>query len=343
MPAPRIQISNNLLCSHLIILSNIQVEHPVTEAVVGLDLVELQLRVAAGDSLAGVLHQEALEPQGHAFEARLYAENPFNNFLPAGGKVLRWKPPSGSTFFTFSNTSASVGAPTADADAADINALPGGQGCAVRVDSGVREGDVVGVNYDPMIAKVVVKGPDRATALKGLRDALGTLQVAGMPTNAEFVRRVALNEEFRKGGVDTSFISRHEEELLAPQELNSAAAALAVAAYVGIDSAGAGTGTSEALLGVLGRSLGPWALADSFRLNHQHEVGVVFAHAGSGKEVEAVVQHDGDGNLSVSGQVLTGEGGHGHSVRVSAVQMGRDSLTAEVAGQIYRASWSRYT
>ena len=332
----------------------------MTEAVVGVDLVELQLRVAAGESLAGILHQEDLEPKGHAFEARLYAENPNKNFLPAGGKVLRWKPPPESTFFSFSPTTSqrdqsktlegsSVPSSTADMATQALGDVPSAVPfCSIRVDSGVREGDVVGVNYDPMIAKVVVKGPDRATALQGLRDALGSLQVAGMPTNAEFVRKVALNQEFRRGGVDTSFISRHEEELLAPQEMNSGVAVLVAAVYTAIDSSSNFTNVSRGNASLsfdaytTGSSgLGPWNMADSFRVNYFHELGVSFVHAGSGQAVQVAVRRESHGTISVRGQ-------DGHQKQhpllasISALQIGKDSLSGEVSGRMYKGSWCRH-
>ncbi|KAG7668532.1 hypothetical protein Ndes2437B_g06939 [Nannochloris sp. 'desiccata'] len=344
--------------------TRLQVEHPVTEAVVNVDLVELQLRVAAGESLAGFLRQEDLEPQGHAFEARLYAENPWNGFLPAGGKVLRWKPPPGSSFFTFYSSSniyksvplLSPSSP-ASSSSSSLSSLKN-KDCIVRVDSGVRQGDTVGVNYDPMIAKIIVKGPNRKTALAGIRDALGALQVAGVPTNAEFVRRVAINEEFQAGGVDTSFITRHEKELLAPQKLPAQIAALAAAAYTALDatkrtlnSGGGGGG------GKLG--FGPWNVADSFRLNSRHHIGVEFNHTGSGQggDMKAEVMLEGDGRYSVV--TMTAAAGNstvpGKEERkevdptekvlsnVTALKIGQDWLSAEVDGKLLRASWSLHT
>jgi 3-methylcrotonyl-CoA carboxylase alpha subunit len=336
--------------------TRLQVEHPVTEAVVNVDLVELQLRVAAGESLSEILKQEELEPQGHAFEARLYAENPWNGFLPAGGKVLRWKPPPGSSFFNFKSSSSEnykssllLPAPMSPPSSSPTRTSPisNFKDCIVRVDSGVRQGDVVGVNYDPMIAKIIVKGPNRDTALKGIRDALGALQVAGVPTNAEFVRRVAINDEFRAGGVDTSFITRHEKELLAPQKLNSQLAALAAAAYTVLDTIDKNNFTKS--------GSGPWNVADSFRLNYTHHVGVEFSHTGSGEggEMKAEVALDGDGSYSVvttnaavaGDSALPGKEEVKEEVRmnVTALKVGKDMVSAEVNGKLLRASWSLHT
>jgi hypothetical protein len=129
------------------------VEHPVTEAITGVDLVEMQLRVAAGERLP-FTQQDLLStcPKGHSFEARVYAESPARNFLPGAGKVLRWSVPPGAGAFEHA--------------------------AIVRVDSGVREGDSVGTNYDPMIAKIVTHGADREEALAMLRKALAETQVS---------------------------------------------------------------------------------------------------------------------------------------------------------------------
>jgi 3-methylcrotonyl-CoA carboxylase alpha subunit len=335
--------------------TRLQVEHPVTEAVVNLDLVELQLRVAAGESLAGILRQEDLEPKGHAFEARLYAENPWNGFLPAGGKVLRWKPPPGSSFFTFDmassmNTSLlSASSPVSSSSSSSLSVLPKNKGCIVRVDSGVRQGDTVGVNYDPMIAKIIVKGPNRETALKGIREALGTLQVAGVPTNAEFVRRVTINEEFQAGGVDTSFITRHEKELLAPRKLHAELAALAPAVYTALDAIKKKTLHSGGKLG-----FGPWNIADSFRLNYTHHILVEFRHTGSGQggDMKAeVALLDGPGSYSVEtstagdrvNDASFGKEAEKMISNVTALKIGKDWLSAEVQGKLVGASWSLHT
>jgi acetyl-CoA/propionyl-CoA carboxylase biotin carboxyl carrier protein len=175
--------------------TRLQVEHPVTELVYGVDLVEQQLRVAAGEPLA--LVQEQLVPHGHAIEARLYAEDPAAGFLPATGTVRAYREPTG----------------------------PG-----VRVDSGIRNGSVVGTAYDPMLAKVMAYGPDRATALDRLDRALGTFDLVGVTTNAAFSRALLARDDVRAGELDTGLLERVLADLDAtpPADL-VAAAALAAA------------------------------------------------------------------------------------------------------------------
>jgi acetyl-CoA/propionyl-CoA carboxylase biotin carboxyl carrier protein len=172
--------------------TRLQVEHPVTELVYGLDLVEQQLRVAAGEPLA--LVQEALVPRGHAVEARLYAEDPAAGFLPATGTILRYREPAGA-----------------------------------RIDSGVREGSVVGTDYDPMLAKVVVHAEDRPTALRRLDRALAELELLGVATNAAFTRALIARPDVRAGEQDTGLLERVLAELDAspPEDLLPAAALVA--------------------------------------------------------------------------------------------------------------------
>ncbi|HWH96450.1 MAG TPA: biotin carboxylase N-terminal domain-containing protein [Baekduia sp.] len=175
--------------------TRLQVEHPVTELVYGVDLVEQQLRVAAGERLA--LTQDALVPRGHAVEARLYAEDPAAGFLPATGTVR-------------------------------VYAEPAGDG--IRVDSGVREGSVVGTSYDPMLAKVMAYGPDRATALDRLDRALATYAIAGVTTNAAFTRALIARDDVRAGEQDTGLLERALDELAVAPPLDLAAAAMLAAA-----------------------------------------------------------------------------------------------------------------
>ena len=172
-----------------------QVEHPVTEMVTGIDLVSLQLHVAAGRPLP--FTQDDLRMTGHALEARIYAESPGAGFLPGVGRVAHLSQPESS------------------------HTGP------VRVDSGLIEGDEVSIYYDPMIAKLVVHGEDRAEALRKLREALSHYHVAGIPTNVEFLRACVDHSSFVAGGVDTSFIEKHHSELLgnAPSALSDAKAA----------------------------------------------------------------------------------------------------------------------
>ncbi|MCK0094931.1 acetyl/propionyl/methylcrotonyl-CoA carboxylase subunit alpha [Yoonia sp. F2084L] len=175
--------------------TRLQVEHPVTEAITGVDLVEWQLRVAAGEPLPA--RQEDLAINGHAFEARLYAEDVPAGFLPATGMIDHLSFPPDA-----------------------------------RIDSGVSAGDEISPWYDPMIAKVTVHGPDRARALQSLSAALDATQVAGTVTNLGFLRRLARAADFVSGDVDTGLIARHSETLCAkpsptPHDLAVAAATAA--------------------------------------------------------------------------------------------------------------------
>ncbi len=182
--------------------TRLQVEHPVTELVYGVDLVEQQLRVAAGEPLG--LRQDALRPDGHAIEARLYAEDPANGFLPSIGTIRRYREPGG----------------------------PG-----VRTDSGVREGTVVGTAFDPMLAKLVAHGRDREEAIRRLDRALTELTVLGVSTSAAFTRALLAREDVRGGAMDTGLVERVLAAGVdgAPGDLLPAAA---IAAYVA-DTAGA--------------------------------------------------------------------------------------------------------
>ncbi len=162
--------------------TRLQVEHPVTEAITGLDLVEWQLRVAAGEKLPKT--QDELSPRGHAVEARLYAEDPQKGFLPSVGKLERLRFPAD---------------------------LPG-----LRIDTGVREGDTVTPFYDPMIAKVIAWDETREGAIARLARALAHTEIAGIHTNAAFLVRALRNPHFVKGDVDTGFIPRHLEALVPP-------------------------------------------------------------------------------------------------------------------------------
>ncbi|MFC4174783.1 acetyl/propionyl/methylcrotonyl-CoA carboxylase subunit alpha [Microvirga sp. GCM10011540] len=163
--------------------TRLQVEHPVTEAITGLDLVELQFQVASGDWLP--FNQDDLEIHGHAVEARLYAEDPEKEFLPSTGKL--W-------------------------------ALDFPEDEGLRIDTGVQAGDEVTPYYDPMIAKVIAHGATREEALSRLAEALGDTVVAGPKTNVAFLKKLCEAREFRKGQFDTGYIDRNMEQLgAAPQ------------------------------------------------------------------------------------------------------------------------------
>ena len=172
--------------------TRLQVEHPVTELVYGVDLVEGQLRVAADQHLGP---QGPIKPSGHAVEARLYAEDPAAGFLPAVGTIRRWRPPTGE---------------------------------GVRVDAGIRDGSVVGTDYDPMLAKVIAYGPDRPTAIRRLDRALAEMELLGIANNAAFSRELLGRSDIAAGMQDTGLLERvmAELDLSPPADLLAAAAML---------------------------------------------------------------------------------------------------------------------
>jgi 3-methylcrotonyl-CoA carboxylase alpha subunit len=176
--------------------TRLQVEHPVTEMVTGVDLVEWQLRVAAGQELP-IKNQEDIKVNGHAIEARIYAENPARDFLPATGTLKHLRAPEG----------------------------PG-----IRVETGVREGDEVSVFYDPMISKLITYGEDRDDALDKMISALKRYEVAGMPTNIAFVEKCARHPSFREGGVTTGFLDIYEDDVKVEEGERSTDEAIAMAA-----------------------------------------------------------------------------------------------------------------
>ncbi|HET9785010.1 MAG TPA: acetyl-CoA carboxylase biotin carboxylase subunit, partial [Terriglobales bacterium] len=153
--------------------TRLQVEHPVTELVTGLDLPILQIHIAAGERLP--FTQADIAPRGHAIECRVYAEDPEQNFMPSPGTILRLRPPAG----------------------------PG-----VREDSGVYEGWTVPLEYDPLLSKLIVWGEDRAQAVVRMRRALEEYQLAGLRHNLEFFRRVLADPEFLAGQTDTGYVAR---------------------------------------------------------------------------------------------------------------------------------------
>jgi acetyl/propionyl-CoA carboxylase alpha subunit len=178
--------------------TRLQVEHPVTEEVTGVDLVHAQLRIASGERLT--FDQSSLRWRGHAIECRIYAEDPEHDFLPQAGRVLLYREPSG----------------------------PG-----VRVDSGIAEGFEVPVHYDPLLAKVIVRAETRAQALARMREALRTFVILGIRTNIPYVSRILLHPSFERGEVDAGFLDRETPALAAdlgagvPPDAAFAAAAFA--------------------------------------------------------------------------------------------------------------------
>ncbi len=177
--------------------TRLQVEHPVTEAITGHDLVELQIRAAAGEALE--LTQESLQFFGHSFEVRLYAEDPSKGFLPTTGRIERLHLPD----------------------------------TIARIDTGVREGDTITTFYDPMIAKIIVHDRTREAALAKMRSALEASRIAGTNTNLSFLRRLIAQPDFAAGHVDTALIDRHLVSLTPAEQVPRDAVSLAALATLG--------------------------------------------------------------------------------------------------------------
>ncbi|MCO6179572.1 acetyl/propionyl/methylcrotonyl-CoA carboxylase subunit alpha [Ciceribacter sp. RN22] len=183
--------------------TRLQVEHPVTEMVTGFDLIEWQLRVAAGEPLP--VQQDEIRLLGHAAEARLYAEDPANGFLPQAGR---------------------------------IDHLEFGSGEGIRVDAGVRAGDQVSPYYDPMIAKVIAHGKSRDEAIDRLKNALDGTHITGLTSNRDFLRALCRDEIFRQGRMDTGLIERSMDSLVARPDVPEEAILIAALAASGLDPSG---------------------------------------------------------------------------------------------------------
>jgi 3-methylcrotonyl-CoA carboxylase alpha subunit len=235
--------------------TRLQVEHPVTEMITGTDLVEWQLRVAFGEALP--LTQDQLSINGHAIEARIYAENPEKGFLPSIGTLQHMHMPEAVHF----ETGAAVRA-------------------AVRIDAGVRAGDAISPYYDPMIAKLIVWGKDREQALSRMAQALAEYQVVGLATNIAFLGRLIGSAPFATADLDTGLIERNQEALFPPVPLPPPAAlALAAAALLQSERATA--------------AQDPWAQPSGWRMNGQLKRTLHFSNEAGSVDVELVYQADG--------------------------------------------------
>jgi 3-methylcrotonyl-CoA carboxylase alpha subunit len=220
--------------------TRLQVEHPITEMITQQDLVHWQLLVASGRPLP--LTQAQLKIHGHAFEARVYAENPENNFLPAPGPIVEMTTPT-ETFFAGSGT----------------ESYARSQG-TVRVDTGVRQGDVVSVHYDPMIAKLIVHDVDRASALRRLHQKLSEFHVRGLHTNLKFLLSLSSHPAFVGAELDTGFIERYRSSLFSQHSSPKSSDRLVVLASLQslVDATGTALGTHRA---------DPWNAGSPVRLN----------------------------------------------------------------------------
>jgi 3-methylcrotonyl-CoA carboxylase alpha subunit len=222
--------------------TRLQVEHPVTEMVTGLDLVEWQLRVAAGDPLP--LAQNAIATHGHAIEVRLYAEDPESGFLPGSGRLDRLRLPK-----------------------------PGGY---VRIDAGVIEGDVVSIFYDPMIAKMIAWDEDRPRALARLRDALAECEIVGPKSNISFLEALVRHPMVVEGRIDTGYLDRHLDEVLpTPQPPSAIELAAAATSTLLRDEE-----IAHDAARISSDPYSPWALVDGWRLGHASDRVLCLLHRG---------------------------------------------------------------
>jgi 3-methylcrotonyl-CoA carboxylase alpha subunit len=271
--------------------TRLQVEHPVTEMVTGLDLVEWQLRVAAGEPLP--LRQEQVASHGHALEVRLYAEDPEANFLPGSGRLERLRLPSSSA--------------------------------NVRVDAGVVEGDTVTIFYDPMIAKLIAWDEDRPRALARLRGALAECEIVGPKSNIAFLEALVRHPVVVNATIDTSYLDKHLDEVIAGEpppppleELAAATAACLLHDEKAIAQAARRSGDPHS----------PWAIADGWRLGHAGMRRLAFGWRDSRIEVCAHGAH-GDYLVEAGGECILvsrawmhgehfGANVDGHTVRYSA-------------------------
>lgn len=229
--------------------TRLQVEHPVTEMITGQDLVEWQLRVASGEPLP--LQQDQVRVHGHALEARIYAEDPDNDFLPATGKLSYLRTPA--------------------------------ENAHVRVDTGVIEGDEVSVYYDPMIAKLIVWDDNRERAISRMVSALEDYRIAGLTTNTRFLKHLADSQPFKAEQLDTGFIEKHHE-LLFPRSGLDLPYHLAIATAYFLCDQKAGQDTS-------GDPYSPFARQNSWRLNSSYARPMTLVHEGEQHTVKVLEQN----------------------------------------------------
>ena len=218
--------------------TRLQVEHPVTEMVTGLDLVEWQLRVAAGEALP--LNQNEIKSHGHAIEVRLYAEDPEKNFLPGSGRLEKLHLPTATKH--------------------------------IRLDAGVIEGDIVSIFYDPMIAKLIVWDEDRPRALAQLQTALSYADIKGPKCNIEFLEKLVRHPVVVKGSITTNYLDQHLDEVLPQADL--ASEHFVIAATICALLADENQTRQTAKLSNDPHS--PWAIADGWRVGHESQRKLCF-------------------------------------------------------------------
>eukprot|EP00271_Cylindrocystis_brebissonii_P019287 TRINITY_DN5821_c0_g1_i6.p1 TRINITY_DN5821_c0_g1~~TRINITY_DN5821_c0_g1_i6.p1 ORF type:complete len:862 (-),score=138.96 TRINITY_DN5821_c0_g1_i6:406-2991(-) len=288
--------------------TRLQVEHPVSEMISGQDLVEWQIRVANGETLP-ILKQEDIKLNGHAFEARIYAENIPRGFLPAAGRLVRCRPP---------------------AEEAGL----------VRVETGVREGDTVSVFYDPMIAKLVTWGEDRDSALRRMWKCLGDYQIVGVPTNLQFLQRLAGHPSFQSGDVHTHFIDAHRPDLL-PSSNGSHSDLSVTATRTVEDDLALAVAAAGICMQDRWRTLkeehpdlkamgGIWSQATGFRLNHKLVRRLHLAPIQEGGKVEEGSEGSSGVEVSVHYNSPTADNFH---VEVPGASFTRVSISGTADGE----------
>ncbi|ATN35910.1 3-methylcrotonyl-CoA carboxylase [Rhizobium sp. ACO-34A] len=266
--------------------TRLQVEHPVTEFIAGLDLVEWQFRVAAGERLPE--DWADLKMQGHAIEARLYAEDPDHDFLPSIGRIGHLVLPE--------------------------------QNDHVRIDSGVRAGDAITVHYDPMIAKLIVWDVDRPSAVRRLRAALRETAITGVTSNAGFLARLAALADFEDARLDTGFIARNEAKLrpdTTPDNATATMAALGLLLTNRTDTQRRAMATAD--------PHSPWAMTTGFRLNRPARQGLRLIIAGKPMEVDVFYRERGF-EIGIDSETMSVEGSLALDGRLSATIAGRKHI-----------------
>ena len=251
--------------------TRLQVEHPVTEMITGLDLVEWQLLVANNQPLP--LQQNQIRCHGHAFEVRIYAEDPDQDFLPATGNIVHLNTPE--------------------------------QSLNVRVDTGIRQGDEVSIYYDPMIAKLIVWDRDRDTALARLRGALADYQVVGLTTNLNFLSALAANEAFNKQQIDTSFIEKQQHDLF-PDKAPISDESIALAAMYILQ-----TRVTQSHLSAAGSNdpFSPWHQVTGWRNNEKNSHHLEFIDTESAAPISAQIHFEKTGySIEVNNHTYTATG-----------------------------------
>jgi 3-methylcrotonyl-CoA carboxylase alpha subunit len=259
--------------------TRLQVEHPITEMITRQDLVEWQLMLAAGHKLPKT--QEQIKIHGHSMEARIYSEDPYNNFLPGSGKILYLHEPRHRE---------SQSHPDYD----------------VRIETGVRQGDEVSIFYDPMISKLVCWAPTRDLCIKKMNKALEEYKILGLPNNVKFVNSIINHPEFKKWDFDTNFISKFKNDLITG-DLTEQVKGLDVLATVLAKIVHEQQQDINNKGEKIHSHLGPWGVKDNFRVNYKGErtFKLSFNEGTKNKNIEATVKYFGENvfNVTITGVV----------------------------------------